>query len=295
MESIEFPEELAMRTTLLSAASVFAILAGTALAQDAAAPDTSQGQAPAATAPAPAQPTAPAEKMAKPGTMQSGAQGESGQQSTMPSTGDKSGSMAQQPAEGSATGQQPPASTGGTTAQQPPAESGGTTAQQPPASTGGTTAEQPSSNAGTGKAAGKEMPAAGASESTTQSAEAKQPAGPPVSAKDIIGQKVIGSDGKSLGDVSDAIVDSSSGKIEQLIISSGGFLGIGAKTIALEMSQIQMTPGEGIKATDVTQSEVEKMPEFKVDSATQSLEPKAAAASGTGATPAAPLSGTSSQ
>jgi sporulation protein YlmC with PRC-barrel domain len=139
------------------------------------------------------------------------------------------------------------------------------------------------------------MPAAGASESTTQSAEAKQPAGPPVSAKDMIGQKVIGSDGKSLGDVSDAIVDSSSGKIEKLIISSGGFLGIGAKTIALDMSQIQMAPGEGIKATDVTQNEVEKMPEFKVDSATQSLEPKSATASGTGATPAAPLSGTSSQ
>ncbi len=233
-----------MRRTLLSAASVFAILAGTALAQNATSSDTSQGQAPAATAPASAKPMAPPEKMGTEGsTMQPGSQGGS--------------------------------------AQQPPADTGSTTAQQPPA------------NEGTGQAA--QQPPAAASAPAVQSAEAKQPAGPPVSAKDIIGRKVYGSDGKSLGDVSDAVVDSSTGKIEKLVISSGGFLGIGAKVIALDMSQVQMAPGEGIKANDVTQKEVESMPEFKVASATQSLEPKTSGASGTGATPAAPLGGTSTQ
>ena len=232
-----------MRRTLLSAASVFAILAGTALAQNATSSDTSQGQAPAVTAPG-AKPMAPPEKMGTEGsTMQPGSQ---------------SGSA--QPA---------PADTGSTTAQQPPANEGaGQAAQQPPAA---------------------------ASAPAVQSAEAKQPAGPPVSAKDIIGRKVYGSDGKSLGDVSDAVVNSSTGKIEKLVISSGGFLGIGAKTIALDMSQVQMAPGEGIKANDVTQNEVEHMPDFEVASATQSLTPKAPAANGTGATPAAPLGGTSTQ
>ncbi len=69
--------------------------------------------------------------------------------------------------------------------------------------------------------------------------------------------------------------NSSTGKIEKLVISSGGFLGLGAKMIALDMSEVQMAPGEGIKAHGVTQNEVENMPEFEVAQATRSLEPTA--------------------
>jgi sporulation protein YlmC with PRC-barrel domain len=238
-----------MRKTLVSAASVFAILAGTALAQNATPPGSSQGQAPAATAPAPAQPTVPPEKMGN-----------------------------------SVSGQQPGQAAGGTAAQKPPVSTGSDTTQKPATDTGGTAAQKPSTDE-TGQAAQQQTPPAGAKAPETQAAEAKEPAGPPLSAKDIMGQKVYGSDGKSLGSVSDAVVDSSSGKIEKLVISSGGFLGIGAKLIALDLSQVKMAPAEGIKANDVTQSQVQSMPEFDVASATQSLEAKTSTSSATGAAP----------
>jgi sporulation protein YlmC with PRC-barrel domain len=199
----------------------------------------------------------------------------------------------QQPGQtaGGGAAQKPPMSMGGETAQKPATDTGGTTAQKQPSDMGGTAAQKPSTDE-TGQTAQQQTPPAGAKAPETQSAEVKEPAGPPVSAKDIIGQKVYGSDGKSLGDVSDAVVDSSSGKIEKLVISSGGFLGIGAKIIALDLSQVKMVPSEGIKASDVTQSQVESMPEFDVASATQSLEPKKSASGvGTGATPAAPMGG----
>ncbi len=232
-----------MRRTLLSAASVFAILAGTALAQNSTSTDTSQGQAPAATAPAPAKPMAPPEKMGTANggtTAETGSTGTSAEQTITPPANADSGTMAKQPAD-----------------------------------TGSTTAQQPATDQGAGQAAQQPMAPAGTSASDSQTAASEQPAGPPVSAKDIIGQKVYGSDGKSLGEVSDAVVDSSTGKIEKLVISSGGFLGLGAKTIALDMSEVTMAPGEGIKARGVTQNEVENMPEFKVAQATQSLDPTA--------------------
>lgn len=54
------------------------------------------------------------------------------------------------------------------------------------------------------------------------------------------GTDVIGSDNQKIGDVSDILFDKQ-GKIEAYVISVGGFLGMGAKDIALPPSQIQWT------------------------------------------------------
>ncbi len=222
---LDFLEAQAMRKTLFGAASAFAIIAGTALAQTATplAPTTqSQGQTPATNPPAATQPMAPAEKMGAPGA---------------------------------ASSQAKPSDQGGSTAAQ----------QTPPAKPDKTAA--------------------------AQTAEAKQPAGPAVRASEIVGSTVYGSDGKSLGSVSDAVVDSSSGRIVKLVISSGGFLGIGAKEIALDLDQVRMAPGEGIKANDVSQAQIDAMPAFDVASATQSLAktppPAPAPSGGLGGAPGA--------
>src|SRR6476661_1480321 len=58
-------------------------------------------------------------------------------------------------------------------------------------------------------------------------------AGEAVRAADMIGRPVQGSDGKPLGKVRDAVVDARSGKIQKLVVASGGFLGLGAKNVAL--------------------------------------------------------------
>jgi sporulation protein YlmC with PRC-barrel domain len=56
------------------------------------------------------------------------------------------------------------------------------------------------------------------------------------------GTDVLGADNKKIGDVSDILFDKS-GKIEAYIVSVGGFLGMGAKEVALAPSSFDVVPG----------------------------------------------------
>jgi sporulation protein YlmC with PRC-barrel domain len=109
-------------------------------------------------------------------------------------------------------------------------------------------------------------------------------AGETVRAADMIGRSVQGSDGKPLGKVKDAVVDAQSGKIQKLVIASGGFLGLGAKNVALDFDRVEVRPEGGIVAKDVTRKDVEAMPRYDVAAETRPLDkppPPAAAAPGT--------------
>ncbi len=58
------------------------------------------------------------------------------------------------------------------------------------------------------------------------------------------GTDVVSTDNQKIGDVTDILFDKN-GKIEAYIVSVGGFLGIGAKDVALEPSKFQVMPAEG--------------------------------------------------
>jgi sporulation protein YlmC with PRC-barrel domain len=60
------------------------------------------------------------------------------------------------------------------------------------------------------------------------------------------GTDVIGSDDKKIGDVSDILFDKD-GKIEAYVVGVGGFLGIGAKDVALAPAAFQVVPGDKSK------------------------------------------------
>ena len=115
--------------------------------------------------------------------------------------------------------------------------------------------------------------------------QAPATAGEAVRAADMIGRSVQGSDGKPLGKVRDAVVDARTGKIQKLVIASGGFLGIGAKNVALDFDRVEVRPEGGIVAKDVTQKDVEAMPRYDVAAETEPLDksppPPAAVAPGT--------------
>jgi sporulation protein YlmC with PRC-barrel domain len=96
------------------------------------------------------------------------------------------------------------------------------------------------------------------------------------SVEGLMGKDVVGSDGEKLGSVEDVIVDPASGEAKQLVISSGGFLGIGAKQIAVDFSQAQIgmdNDGDDpeIKLNGITQADVEGMPEFEYSDTMTSL------------------------
>jgi len=77
---------------------------------------------------------------------------------------------------------------------------------------------------------------------------------------------VIGTDDKKIGDVSDILFDKDK-KILAYIVGVGGFLGIGAKDVALEPAAFQTVPGSS--ATDfklrlsMTKDELKEAPAFE--------------------------------
>ena len=58
-------------------------------------------------------------------------------------------------------------------------------------------------------------------------------------ASNVKGADVLGSDNQKIGDISD-ILFSKDGKIEAYLLSVGGFLGVGAKEVALAPSSVQL-------------------------------------------------------
>jgi hypothetical protein len=56
------------------------------------------------------------------------------------------------------------------------------------------------------------------------------------------GTDVMGADDKKIGDVTDILFDKT-GKIEAFLVSVGGFVGVGAKEVALAPSAFEVLPG----------------------------------------------------
>ncbi|HEV7372832.1 PRC-barrel domain-containing protein [Arenibaculum sp.] len=107
---------------------------------------------------------------------------------------------------------------------------------------------------------------------TTTGSSMSAGSGVEVSADDMMGRPVMGTDGQQLGEVSDVIVDPETMEMRRLVIDSGGFLGFGAKRIALDRDQVEIRPEEGIMARELTREDVEALPEFDPEGETASLD-----------------------
>lgn len=98
-----------------------------------------------------------------------------------------------------------------------------------------------------------------------------------------MGKTVVGSDGEEIGEVEDVILDPQSGSARQLVISSGGFLGIGEKQIAVDLSAANMNAAEDqIVLSSITQADVENLPEFQYTDSMTSLSRQREGAPNTG-------------
>lgn len=97
------------------------------------------------------------------------------------------------------------------------------------------------------------------------------------------GTDVLGADDQKIGDVSDILFDKT-GKIQAYVVSVGGFLGMGAKEVALAPSSFQTVPGDNGGApklkTSMTKDQLSNAQAFaRYDS------PKPASTTGSGTQP----------
>jgi sporulation protein YlmC with PRC-barrel domain len=80
-------------------------------------------------------------------------------------------------------------------------------------------------------------------------------------ADELKGMTVRNMQGEELGSVRDAIVNTQSGKIDYIVIQSGGIAGIGGRTVAVPASSFQVTKDRRL-VVNITKDRLDKAPEF---------------------------------
>ncbi len=86
-----------------------------------------------------------------------------------------------------------------------------------------------------------------------------------MSADDFIGTTVYGANDENVGSINDVILSSDGNTVEGVIIDVGGFLGIGAKSVAVGMDNLSFlsdADGDNYLYTQFTQEQLEAQPEY---------------------------------
>ena len=86
-----------------------------------------------------------------------------------------------------------------------------------------------------------------------------------LTAKTIIGEKVIDSNGDRLGEIKDIMLDVTEGKIHYVVIECGGFLGIGEKFFAIPYSVLGISTSEHAFVLEQDKEILKNAPGFDKD------------------------------
>jgi len=78
----------------------------------------------------------------------------------------------------------------------------------------------------------------------------------------VLGARVTSTQGERIGSIEDLIIDQEEGSINAAIISVGGFLGFGAKQIAVDWSELQIDWDANQIDLALTREEAEEAEEF---------------------------------
>lgn len=97
----------------------------------------------------------------------------------------------------------------------------------------------------------------------------------------ITGTQVTSPDGEAIGNINDLILDGETGEMSAAVLSVGGFLGIGAKQIAVDWSELQIDYDANEISLDMTREQADAAPEYVFR---EQEQPPVPAPEGTGTT-----------
>jgi sporulation protein YlmC with PRC-barrel domain len=83
-----------------------------------------------------------------------------------------------------------------------------------------------------------------------------------ITASTMIGQRVVGSDGKNLGRIEEVAMDITRCTISYMVLSAGGFFGFASKFYAVPLSSLTLQPEEKVFILDIDKKQLKKMPAF---------------------------------
>ncbi len=123
---------------------------------------------------------------------------------------------------------------------------------------------QMSAPGGPGQPAAPHVPSIGGSgPATGPTAQPQMPAVNPLTTPDVSllnGTDVYGANGNKIGSVSTALMNPTSKKIDRLVVSAGGVLGIGAHRVALPVDQFTWDAGKLGFLIAQTEQQLKSMP-----------------------------------
>lgn len=84
-----------------------------------------------------------------------------------------------------------------------------------------------------------------------------------MTAEDLIGRDIVDGDGNSVGEVEDLMIAPDK-QVTHVLVDVGGFLGIGAKTVALQADQLLLSEGDGGDlVTAMAKEQIEALPGYE--------------------------------
>lgn len=85
----------------------------------------------------------------------------------------------------------------------------------------------------------------------------------PFAASDVIGKKVANADGDAVATIADLLIDEK-GTVQQVILDVGGFLGLGSKSVAIDVRRLQPRGDEGQGYTlPMRKEEIARLPAYE--------------------------------
>ena len=77
-----------------------------------------------------------------------------------------------------------------------------------------------------------------------------------------MGRDVVGPDGNEIARVSDLLVEPDN-RIREVIVDVGGFLGVGARPVALDIARLERCGGGGDLHTSLTEEQLRALPRYE--------------------------------
>lgn len=80
--------------------------------------------------------------------------------------------------------------------------------------------------------------------------------------EEILGMSVVNAADEEIGEIDDMII-SKDGTVAGVVISVGGFLGIGEKLVGLAWDRVSIEPGTKVAYADMSKAQLEEAPAYK--------------------------------
>src|SRR5687767_7576743 len=107
---------------------------------------------------------------------------------------------------------------------------------------------------------------AAVSGAVAQSSESGSGQGVLIDSGSLVGSAVRDAQGKDLGKVSRLMIDPKDGKVQTVVVSMGGTLGMGGNSVAMPWNQVKITQDQGRLVVTVDQQMLQQAPKAQSSS-----------------------------